>query len=186
MFGCSIRMWMFGRLLHVQFFRTYISTTPVLHRYPFTIYKTVPLMLLIGCPGGSRTHTWSAIMINYYWQLIVVEIIYFEVFKLLHASSSHFTTKTHQPKCKQNCTTHNRSQNSNKGCSWQLHRCWWRMLEIKSVVDNFKMSVSGTKIQRRHQDQNSVTNIQKLSPFPDGFKLFNRGTLTIPRISDGV
>ena len=157
---------MFGRLLHVQFFRV---TTPVLHRYPFTINKTIPLMLLIGCPGGSRTLTSSALMINYYWQLIVVEIIYFEVFKLLHASSSHFTTKTHQPKCKQNCTTHNRSQNSNKGCSRQLHRCWWRMLEIKSVVDNFKMSVSGTKIQRRHQDQNSVTNITvPAGNFPDG------------------
>ena len=66
-------------------------------------------MLLIGCPGGSRTlMTWSAIMVTYYWQLIMVEIIYLEILELLHASSSHFTTKTHQPKCKQNYTTHNR------------------------------------------------------------------------------
>ena len=104
----------FTRSIFPYLHQYYISTTPVLHRYPFTIYKTVPLMLLIGCPGGSRTHTWSAIMVTYYWQLIMVEIIYLEVFKLLHASSSHFTTKTHQPKCKQNNATHNRSQNSNK------------------------------------------------------------------------
>ena len=56
--------------------------------------------MLIGRPGRRGTLTWSSIIVNYDWNVIMVEIVYFKFFKLLHASSSEFTTKTHQPKCK--------------------------------------------------------------------------------------
>ena len=45
----------------------------------------------------------------------MIEIIDFQVLKLLHSSLSDLATETHQPKCKQNCATHYRSQNLNKG-----------------------------------------------------------------------
>ena len=38
----------------------------------------------------------------------------------------------------------------------RLHRCWWRLLETKCLVDNFKMLVTFLTI--------SVTNTQKMSP----------------------
>ena len=45
----------------------------------------------------------------------------------------------------------------------RLHRCWWRMLETKCVGDKFEMLVTDLIHWKKHQHNDSATNISNQS-----------------------